>query len=124
MSTKRKIVFDHDPYPDFSWLDQDCYNPDHPSYEPVYDSLEDMHAKRNPLDGHWYRNPANHVALEMLVLELTDDSDDWQIVDSLGGIDFLWPANDWITGTFYRVSDLPIACEYQRELAREAGLPA
>lgn len=114
----RVIRFEHDDYPDFSWLEQDHYNPRHPSYDPVYHSRADMKAGRNPIDGDWYRNPANHVALSMVVFD--DSTGD--IIDSLGGIDFLEESDDWGTGLFHYVSDIPKQWRYLRSLARDAGL--
>ena len=42
--TKREISieFDHDPDPDFSWLEQDCYNPRSKEYAPTYASKADI----------------------------------------------------------------------------------
>lgn len=111
------VVFEHDQEPDYSWLDQDHYKTD-----PVYRTKADMDAGREPLDPEWFTDPDNHVALEMLVYA-HPDTDDEEIVDSLGNIDFLADEGNWCTGTFYRVSDIPARCTYQRELAREAGLP-
>lgn len=120
--TRRKVVFAHDIDPDFSWLDQDCYNPSSKDHDPIYPSKEDADAKRNAYDGDWYRDPDNHVALSMLVYEMTEDADDWQVVDSLGSIDFLANGDDWTTGTFYRLRDLA-RFPYLHELAKDAGLP-
>lgn len=118
---RRKVVIDHDEHPDFSWLEQDHYNPSHPDYQPIYRTAADMRAKRRPLDGEWYRNPDNHVALCMRVYELRHDADDWECVDSLGGIDFLRDSNDWRTGVFYSLQELK-GCPYLKMLAREAKL--
>ena len=120
-TTRRKIVFDHDSDPDFSWLEQDHYKPGHKDYSPVYPTEADMKAGTNAYPDDWYTDPENHVALSMLVYELGDDDEDWRLVDSLGSIDFLADSDDWATGTFYRVSGLPEG--YLRDLAREAGLP-
>lgn len=120
MTTKYKVTFDHDPDPDFSWLEQDIYNPDSPNYEPIYRSKEDRDAGRDPLDGHWYRDPDNHVCLTMCVYELGDDDADWKLVDSLGGIDFLADSDDWTTGTFYSLKSIAENCTYQRELFEKA----
>lgn len=119
--TKRKIVFEYDQDPDFSWLEQDQYDPSKPGYDPIYPTGKDMKAKRNAYDGNWYRNPDNHIALEMIVYEQTPDDQDWRIVDTLGGIDFLVTGNDWTTGTFYRLKELN-GCPYLRTLAKEHGL--
>jgi len=130
--TRFKVVFEHDSDPDFSWLEQDHYNPSHPSYDPVYRTKEDMEAGRAPIDGEWYRDPENHVALMMLVYWMEDisnnplpdncweGSEDWELVDSLGSIDFLADEDNWATGTFYKVEQIPEACEYQRELFGDA----
>lgn len=122
MTTRRKIVFDHDRDPDFSWLEQSMYDPSSPDYSPTYRTAADMKAKRNPMDGEWYRNPDNHVALAMVVYEMSAGDSDWRVVDSLCSIDFLADGRDWTTGTFYAISEIPKACRYQRTLAREAKL--
>jgi len=122
--TRYKIVFDHDQEPDFSWLEQDHYNPNHPSYDPAYRSKAEMDAGCPPIDGNWYRDPENHVALAMVVYAFDDTADDWDVIDSLGGIDFLADSDDWTTGTFYRVEDIPARCAYLRELATDAILSA
>lgn len=115
---KYKIVFTHDPDPDFSWLD-DHYDPSSKDYDPVYRSTEDMAAGK-PLDADWYRDPENHVALAMLVYAMADEDEDWRLIDSLGNIDFLADGNDWQTGTYYKVDDIPARCAYLRELASDA----
>ena len=92
--TRKKIEFNYDPEPDFSWLEQDYFKGE---------------------------KPQDHIALCMCVYEMGENDEDWQLVDSLCGIDFLQAKNDWQTGTFYHVSDLPKG--YLRQLAREAGLP-
>ena len=115
-----KVVFEHDQDADFSWLEQDMYDPNHPSYEPCYKSKEDMEAGKEPFDGEWYRNPDNHVALQMVVYRMDDQSDDWVVIDSLGSIDFLADSDDWMTGTFYKVEQIPAGCEYMRELFQNA----
>lgn len=123
--TRRKIVFEEDPEPDFSWLQQEMYNPSSPEYAgPIYPTTQDMRKKQNAYDPEWYRDPANHVALSMLVYELGPDDDDWRLVDSLGNIDFLDDGDDHGTGTFYRVEQIPKGWTYQRHLAREARLPS
>ena len=117
-TVRRKVVVEYDPDPDFSWLEQDCFDPSHPSYQPCYRTEADI--PHNPVDGEWYRNPENHVALWMCVYEMGPDDEDWRCVDSLGGIDFFADSNEWATGTFYRLSQLPEG--YLRELARDFGL--
>lgn len=116
---RTKIVFEHDSDADFSWLEQDHYNPSHPSYEPTYPSKEVMDAGGKPHDPEYYRNPENHVALSMLVYRMTDEDEDWQLVDSLHGIDFLFACDDWTTGTFYSVDSIPERFSYQKELVAE-----
>ena len=119
--TRYKIVIEYDPEPDFSWLEQDQYNPASLEYDPFYPSKADMDAKRNAYNGDWDRNPDNHVALCLLVFVIGPDDDDWQIIDSLGNIDFLVSSDrDWTTGTFYCVDDIPNECVYLRELASDA----
>lgn len=115
--TRRKVVFEHDSDPDFSWLEQDCFKS-----EPTYRTRADMKAKRNPISAEWYANPDNHVALSMLVYELTPDAEDWTLVDSLGNIDFFADGNDWKTGTFYHLRELN-GCPYLKSLAKDAKLP-
>lgn len=115
-----KVIFEHDTDPDFSWLEQDMYNPQSPEYSPVYRTKEDMDAGKSPMDGDWYRNPENHVSLSMLVYKMDEGDEDWQLVDSLGNIDFLADSDDWATGTFYHISALPEG--YLRDLAKDAGL--
>jgi hypothetical protein len=109
------LVIEHDSDPDFSWLEQDHYNPRHPSYEPTYYTKEDMKARRNPIDADWYRDPDNHVALATIAYD-----EDGNILDSLGGIDFLADSDEWKTGTFYKVSQLPEG--YLKDIAREMEL--
>lgn len=120
LSDRYKAVFEHDSESDFSWLEQDIFNPSKPGYEPIYRSQEDMEAGREPIDGEWYRDPANHVALHMMVYRLAEDAEDWEPIDSLGNIDFLEDSDDWCTGTFYSPADLPERCGYQRELFEQA----
>lgn len=114
---RRKIVFDHDSYPDFSWLDQWNTRETYKGNEVLINGF--------PLSFEEYMrtvgDPDYHVMLDMRVYEIGPDDEDWRLVDSLGGIDFFANGNDWATGAFYRVSALPEG--YQRELAREAGLP-
>ncbi len=118
----RYIVFEHDQDPDFSWLQ------DHATAaSPIYPTAADMKAGRNAYDPDYYNDPDNHVALQMTVCKpgtgehgrpegLAD------VIDSLGGIDFLRESDDWTTGTFWYVNDIPKRCRYQRDLARNAGL--
>ena len=110
------VVVDYDPDPDLSWLQQSCYDPASSDYEPTYRTVEDMDAGRNPYDGDWYRDPDNHVVLDMVAYD-----EDGAVLDSLGGIDFLAENSDWRTGTFYRLSTLEDA-PYLRKLAEEMGL--
>jgi hypothetical protein len=121
MADRYKVVFDYDQDADMSWLEQDMYDPKSPEYSgPSYRSKEDMDAGREPIDPEWLRDPDNHVALEMLVYRMSDSSDDWDVVDSLGGIDFFVDGDDWATGTWYRPEDIPSRCLYQRQLFEEA----
>src|SRR5665213_3660422 len=110
------VVIDHDNDADMSWLEPDHYNPRHPTYEPVYPTEADMKAGTNAIDGDWYRDPSNHVALEMIAYD-----EDGQVIDSLGGIDFLANSDDWKTGTFYSLAAL-YGAPYLQELAKEMGL--
>jgi hypothetical protein len=119
MRTRYRVTFDYDPDPDYSWLEQSQYNPDSDGYEPIYRTAADMRAKHNPIED--YANPENHVTLCMLVERIGPDDNDWQHVDSLGGIDFLADSSDWFTGTFYSLKALRPR-SYLRQLAREAGM--
>jgi hypothetical protein len=115
------VTIDHDCDPDFSWLEQDMYDPSSPEFDPIYRSREDMDAGHDPIDPEWYRDPDNHVALCMIA---HDDEDNGKVVDSLGSIDFLADGDDWCTGTFYSVKELERrGCAYLAELAREMGVP-
>jgi hypothetical protein len=89
------IVIEDDLDPDFSWLDQDCYNPRHASYSPTYRDEADTKANK-PIDPDWYRDPENHVCLAMIAYD-----EDGAVLDSLGGIDFLADSDDWKRGTIY-----------------------
>lgn len=120
--TRQKVVIEHDDDPDWSWLQQDHYDPKSSSYTPVYPTVADMRAQRNAYPANWYRNPDNHVALQVLLYELAPDQDDWTLKDSVGGIDFLASEDDWCTGTFYRLSTIPRSAGYLRTIARELGL--
>ena len=104
------VVIGHDPDPDFSWLEQDCYDPRSPAYERLF---------RGPagalIDPDWYRDPANHVALEVIAYDA-----DGEVIDALGGIDFLADDDAWRTGEFHRLSQ--IGDSYLRDIARGMGL--
>ena len=116
-----RIVIDHDSDPDFSWLEQDIYDPQSPKYAgPVYPTVRDMRRKTNAYDPDWYRDPANHVALQAVAIWTDDDGKD-EVIDSLGNIDFLESSDDWRTGTFYTLRQLK-GCRYLQEIAREMGL--
>lgn len=96
---ERRIVIEHDADPDFSWLEQDIYDPAHPDFGgAVYPTEADMHAKKNAYDPDWYRDPANHVAYCILIQELCDKGE-WHTVDSLGNVDMLADSPD-LTGTY------------------------
>ena len=109
------VVIEHDQCPDMSWLEQDHYDPRSPTYAPTYrDEAAMKHGE--PLNGDWYRDPDNHVALAAVAYD-----EDGNVLDSVGGIDFLCDSDDWGTGTFYRVCQLPAG--YLRDIAKEMGLP-
>lgn len=93
VARKMKIVFEHDNNADMSWLDQDEFKNE---------------------------DKSNHIALQMSVYKMDGSDEDWQLIDSLGGIDCLEDAGDWDTGTFYCLNALPKG--YLRELAANAGL--
>lgn len=44
-------------------------------------------------------------------------------IRTLGDIDFFVDQSDWTRGRFCRVSDIPAACDHQRSIARDMGLP-
>lgn len=113
---KRRVRFEYDPDPDFSWLAQDQYDPRSANYEPVYPSLEDMRAGKNAYDGDWYRNPQNHVALEAICEEQCPHCGTWIVTDSLAGIGFLI-TSAYQTGVFERSDELTES--YQRQIAKE-----
>lgn len=117
----RRVTFDHDTDPDFSWLEQDHYKPGHPDYSPIYRTAADMRAKRNAMPAEWYTDPANHITLSMLVEEECPACGEWKVVYSLGGIDFLADSDDWRTGQFTNVAQLK-GCRYLQSLARDAGI--
>ena len=107
------VVIRHDCDPDMSWLEQDCYNPASKEYRPLYHD-SDM---KQAIDGDWYRDPDNHVALTMVAAY----DEDGNVVDSLGGIDFLADSADWKTGHFGSLAALKDT-PYLQELAKEMGL--
>lgn len=115
VKTVYSIVIDHDQDADMSWLDQDCYDPSHSSFEGTYRTAPDGKIG-TAYDPEWYRDHANHVALEMVAYD-----DEGNVLDCLGGIDFLADGADWKTGTFYTLRALATA-PYLQELAREMGL--
>lgn len=122
------VVIEHDDSPDFSWLEQDCYDPSSPEYDAMYPSREAMERGDAPFDPHYYRNPVNHVALQMIAYGACDHEDcrsercaAERVVDSLGNIDFLRDSDEWTTGRFCKLSQLA-RFPYLRELAAEMGL--
>jgi len=116
--TRFRVVIEHDPDPDFSWLEQDIYDPSHPSYEPGYRTDADMRAKRNPIDPEWYRNPENHVALWMKLERECACCGAWHVLDSLGNIDVFADDDDWMTGSFVAPKFIGLT-GYLRECARD-----
>ncbi len=112
MTQVDRIEINNDPDPDLSWLDQDCYKPGTKDFEHTYRQAGD----KRPIDPHWYRDKANHVTLVMIAYDEADN-----VVDNLGGIDFLIDSDDWKTGTVRRLSQLN-GCSYLRELAEEMGM--
>ena len=112
MTQAHCIVIEHDCDPDMSWLEQDCYNPASKKYRPLYRD-SDM---TQEIDGDWYRDPDNHVALTMVAYD-----EGGNVVDSLGGIDFLADSADWKTGHFGSLAALKDA-PYLQNLAKEMGL--
>ena len=73
-----------------------------------------------------YSNPRRasdpHALPNVEVFYRASATHDAEVVDSLGGIDFLESSDNWCTGTFWYINDIPKRCAYQRSLAREAGL--
>ena len=49
--------------------------------------------------------------------------EDGEILDSLSDSAFFTEANDWTTGVFYSVAEIPTRCEHLRDIARGMGLP-
>src|SRR5882672_9784268 len=99
--THYKVIFDLEPDPDMSWLDQ--WN------TPATYKGNEVYVNGQPVPWTDYRrywgDPDRHRMLIMLTYELKDDDDDWQLVDSLGNIDFMDDDNSEI-GTFYRLADI------------------
>ncbi len=46
-----------------------------------------------------------------------------EYVSGLSDIDFYADGDDWVRGTFYRVSDIPERCPHLRQIARDLELP-
>jgi hypothetical protein len=46
------------------------------------------------------------------------------VTGSLCGSEFFEDADDWATGTFYHLSEIPDRCEHLREIAQDLGLPS
>ena len=108
------VVVEHDPDPDFSWLEQDHYQGWSTKYQPIYRTAADREADR-PIDPDWYCDPHNHVALMVTAYDENDEA-----VADLSGIDFLADSDDWRIGVFHRLSRMPEG--YLRDVAREMGL--
>jgi hypothetical protein len=119
--TAFRIIVEHDPDPDFSWLEQDMYDPSKPEYGPIYRTKADQRAGR-AMDGEWYRNPENHVALEMTLHGECACCGAWTVLDSLGNIDFFADSDEWATGTFL-APKLHGLRGYLRQCAREMLAP-
>ncbi len=115
--TRFRVVIDHDPEPDFSWLEQDMYDPTSAEYEPGYRTEADRKAGR-AIDPQWYRDPENHVALWMKLEGECASCGHWSILDSLGNIDLFADGDDWRTGTFVAPEFTGLG-GYLRECARD-----
>jgi hypothetical protein len=63
--------------------------------------LDPKDGRRIPFDEYmgYYGNPESHVVLCALVEKQCEHCDEWAVVDSLCGIDFM-DNDDWATGTF------------------------
>ncbi len=112
MAQVDRIEIDNDPDPDLSWLDQDCYKSGTKDFEHTYRTSTDS----EPIDPYWYRDKRNHVTLMMVAYD-----EDNNVVDSLGGIDFLIDSDEYKFGTIRRLSQLD-GFNYLRELAQEMGM--
>jgi hypothetical protein len=60
----------------------------------------------------------DHVQFTMIAYD-----EDGKVTDSLSCIDFLEAGDQYTTGRFDSVSDIPARCDYLREVARGMGLP-
>jgi len=63
-------------------------------------------------------DPNDHLQLVMLAYDSESE-----ITGSLSCIDFLKDSDEWTTGRFDSVSEIPARCDYLREIAREMNLP-
>lgn len=68
------------------------------------------------------RRGADMITLEMIAYKVRHEKPA-KVTDSLCDIDFFEASNAWVRGTFYRVGEIPEACEYLREIARDMRLP-
>jgi hypothetical protein len=59
-------------------------------------------------------NPADHVALYVALFDANGT-----VIDSLSNIDFLEAEDNWTTGRFNTVEEIPARCEYLREIAAD-----
>jgi hypothetical protein len=74
-----RVVIDHDPDPDFSYLEQDCFI--------------DERTGKHP-------DPDDYVALWMRLVGECECCGASVTLDSLGNIDFLADSDEWRTGSF------------------------
>jgi hypothetical protein len=74
-------------------------------------------------DAYWHeREPGDtrpHVMLETVAYD-----ENGIVTGSLCGSEFFEDADDWATGTFYHLSEIPDRCEHLREIAQDLGLPS
>lgn len=59
-------------------------------------------------------NPMDYVVLDMIAYD-----ESGEVVDSLGGISFLDKEDDWTTGYFHSVEEIPARFTHLREIAQE-----
>lgn len=60
---------------------------------------------------------------QYVILEMVAYTADHKITGSLCEIDFYEEEDDWTTGRFDNVSEIPAQCEHLRQIAKDLGLP-
>lgn len=81
-----------------------------PAFVTIDDDLGMPYSDRERRDGCIY-------------LEMNAYNDIGDHVGSLSEIEFFKDSNDWVSGRFYFVSEIPERCDHLREVARGLGLP-